>query len=172
MSHKSLKSKTSTLPSTSDLLITSDRDNSDVSPCLEHLYVPHERYHGKELQCFGKGVMLRGRISSGVCFRFLDPSAGRATTSYLRKATLGAQAVAIVSKMLVSVSISRENVDPSFVKQMENLGWVSQRGNPFTAKLISQAYSFSVALSLRPPPSFAAASGALCAQYYRRFSHL
>ena len=80
--------------------------------------------------------MLRGRISSAVCFRFLDPSAGRATTSYLRKATLGAQAVAIVSKMLVSVFISRVNADP-FVKQLEHLGRVSQRGNPFPEKLMS-----------------------------------
>ncbi|KAF8272896.1 hypothetical protein EI94DRAFT_103997 [Lactarius quietus] len=78
------KPKTSSLTSPSDLLITPDRDNSDISPCLDHLYVPHARYLGKGLQCFGKGVMIR---------------AGRATTSYLRKATLGAQAVAIVSKI-------------------------------------------------------------------------
>ena len=38
--------------------------------------------------------------------------AGRATTSYLRKATLGAQAFAIVSKMLVSLSIPKASVEP------------------------------------------------------------
>ncbi|KAI9462384.1 hypothetical protein BJY52DRAFT_1222007 [Lactarius psammicola] len=84
MSSKSLKTKTSTLTPTSKLLITSDRDNSDDPPCLDHLYVPHDRYLGQGLQCLGKGVMIR---------------AGRATTSYLRKATFGAQAVAIVSKI-------------------------------------------------------------------------
>ena len=110
MSLKSCKTKTST----PELLITFDGDNSDVSPSLDQLYVPHGRYHGQGLQCLGKGVMIRGRISSRVCFRFSDLSAlaGRATTSYLRKATFGAQAVAIVSKMLVSVSISRTIVDP------------------------------------------------------------
>ncbi|KAN0134898.1 hypothetical protein V8E53_007272 [Lactarius tabidus] len=84
MSQKSLNTKTSSLTSTTDLLITSDRDNSDISPRLDHLYIPHGRYLGQGLQCFGKGVMIR---------------AGRATTSYLRKATFGAQAVAIVSKI-------------------------------------------------------------------------
>ncbi|KAH9165838.1 hypothetical protein EDB89DRAFT_2007524 [Lactarius sanguifluus] len=84
MSPKSLKAKNSTLISTSGLLITSDRDNSDVPPCLDRLYVPHGRHSGQGLQYLGKGVMIR---------------AGRATTSYLRRATFGAQAVAIVSKI-------------------------------------------------------------------------
>ncbi|KAH8997529.1 hypothetical protein EDB92DRAFT_1840286 [Lactarius akahatsu] len=84
MSPKSLKTKTSTLTSMSGLLSTSDRDNSDVPPCLDHLYVPHGRHLGQGLQYLGKGVMIR---------------AGRATTSYLRRATFGAQAVAIVSKI-------------------------------------------------------------------------
>jgi len=62
-------------------------DNSNVSLCLDHLYIPHGRYSrlfGRKLRCFGKGVMLR---------------AGRATTCYLRKATLGAQAIAVVTKI-------------------------------------------------------------------------
>ncbi|KAH9044729.1 hypothetical protein EDB85DRAFT_1910941 [Lactarius pseudohatsudake] len=84
MSPKSFKTKISTLTSTSGLLITSDRDNSDVPPCLDHLYVPHGRHLGQGLEYLGKGVMIR---------------AGRATTSYLRRATFGAQAVAIVSKI-------------------------------------------------------------------------
>ncbi|KAH9065975.1 hypothetical protein EDB87DRAFT_1594161 [Lactarius vividus] len=88
MSPKSLKTKTSTLTSTSGPLITSDqasdRDNSDVPPCLDHLYVLHGRHLGQGPQYLGKGVMIR---------------AGRATTSYLRRATFGAQAVAVVSKI-------------------------------------------------------------------------
>lgn len=62
-------------------------DNSNVSLCLDHLYVPHGRYSrffGRKLRCTGKGVMLR---------------AGRATTTYLRKATLGARAIAVVTKI-------------------------------------------------------------------------
>lgn len=112
MSLKSLNTKTSTLTP------TSDRDNSDDPPCLDHLYVPHGRYLGQGLQYLGKGVMIRGRISSRICFRCSDlsASAGRATTSYLRRATFGAQAVAIVSKMLVSISIPMTSVDPFFCR--------------------------------------------------------
>ncbi|KAI0274824.1 hypothetical protein BC834DRAFT_15383 [Gloeopeniophorella convolvens] len=54
---------------------------------IDHLYVPHGKYSysfGRTLQCLGKGAMLR---------------AGRATTSYIRKATLGTQAISIVSKI-------------------------------------------------------------------------
>lgn len=72
MSQKSLNTKTSSLTSTSGVLITSDRDNSDVSPLLDHLYVPHGRYLDQELQFLGKGVMIRGTISSRVCFHFSD----------------------------------------------------------------------------------------------------
>lgn len=38
-------------------------DNSNVSPHLDHLYMPHGRYSrflGQKLRCLGKGVMLRG----------------------------------------------------------------------------------------------------------------
>ncbi|KAF8506930.1 hypothetical protein F5888DRAFT_1646516 [Russula emetica] len=83
-----LATSTSTLP---HIFMTSlsqcGEDNSNVSLCLDHLYIPHGRYSrlfGRKLRCFGKGVMLR---------------AGRATTCYLRKATLGAQAIAVVTKI-------------------------------------------------------------------------
>lgn len=173
MPQKSLKTKSSTLTSTSDLLITSDWDNSDVSPCLDRLYVPHDRYRGQGLQCFGKGVMIRGRTSSGVCFRFsgLSASAGRATTSYLRMATLGARAVSIVSKMLVAVSISKATVDPPFLKNRWNIWDGFHKEVIRSPQYLSLKLKLSrfVALSLWTPTPFATASGALCAQYYRCF---
>lgn len=59
-----LATSTSTL---SQMLVASlakcDDDNSDVSSCLDHLYLPHGKYSllfGQKLRCLGKGVMLRG----------------------------------------------------------------------------------------------------------------
>jgi hypothetical protein len=59
-----LATSTSTLPQVFvTSLVQCSQDSLDVSPCPDHLYVPHGKYSrsfGQKLRCLGKGVMLRG----------------------------------------------------------------------------------------------------------------
>jgi hypothetical protein len=77
--------------------------NSDVSHYLDRLYMPHgkySRFFGQKLRCLGKGVVLRGEISPKLAWISPNfPPAGRATTSYLRRAIFGTQVIAVVMKM-------------------------------------------------------------------------
>lgn len=144
-----LATSTSTLPRIFMASLSQrGEDNSNVSLCLGHLYIPHGRYSrffGRKLRCFGKGVMLRGETSSlsnpDFGFDLSDfSSSWKGHNKLSQKGDSWSSSYCRSDEDVNSAFHFTDNfrwLTFSFIKKMEDMGWVPQRSTIVVTQCMS-----------------------------------